>query len=197
MSNVSRETDDRLVRYADLIRVWSRRINLVAPSTIDNLAERHIADSLQLLQHRPNPGPGWVDLGSGGGLPGLVVALASTSGETRFTLVESDSRKAAFLRRAVAELHLDNTAVVSARIEALPPMSASTVSARALAPLPKLLDYVARHLAPDGTALLMKGRNWRDELVAAQQDWKFDLMVKPSTTDPDAAILQIGNLRVR
>lgn len=193
--NVSRETIEQLLTYVDLLNNWSARINLVAPSTLPNAWSRHVEDSLQLLDLRPDPGPRWVDLGAGGGLPGLVVAIAAPS--TAVTLIESDVRKATFLRRASAQLNLPNVTVLSQRIEAAAPQQASTVSARALAPLPKLMAYVERHLAPDGVALLLKGRSWSDEITDAQQSWSFDVTPHRSATQPDAAVLEIRAIHAR
>lgn len=193
---VSRETEDRLANYAALLRRWNPVINLVGPATLDQLEERHISDSLQLLQIRPNPGALWVDLGSGGGLPGIPVACALHGGDTKVVLVESDARKAAFLRRAVSSLDLQ-AEVMNLRAEAMPPANADTVSARALAPLPKLLSYVCRHLAFDGTALLHKGKTWEDELQAARVQWDFDVEVHSSQTSERGVVLELRNICVR
>lgn len=188
---VPRETQARLQDYADLVRKWNPRINLVASATLDDFEERHVRDSLQLADLADVRQGEWVDLGSGGGLPGLVIAIAYADRPVRVTLVESDQRKAAFLRAAVRQLGLSNTRILSQRIEATPPLGADHLSARALAPLPKLLGLVKRHLRPDGVAWLMKGRNWREEHVEADKDWQFDLTAFPSKTDPEAAILKI------
>lgn len=195
--NVSRETSERLQAYLSLLRRWSPRINLVSPATLEDAWHRHVEDSLQLLRLRPEPGPHWTDLGSGGGLPGLVVAIAAPDPATRFTLIESDKRKAAFLRRVVGALSLNNTTVLPQRIESATPQMASTVSARALAPLPTLVAYVQRHLAHDGTALLPKGACWREELRAAEARWRFACVPHDSVTQPGAAILEITSIHER
>lgn len=191
--NVSRETDEALTRYAELIRKWNPRINLIAPGTVDQIETRHLADSLQLVQASHSARTGWADLGSGGGLPGLVVAIARP--DLSVSLVESDQRKATFLRTVVRELSLPNVTVISNRIEELDRLQTANVSARALAPLPLLMAYVERHLAVDGTAWLMKGRNWQAEVEAARKDWDFKLVTHSSDTDPDAAILEITGIR--
>ncbi|UFM65862.1 16S rRNA (guanine(527)-N(7))-methyltransferase RsmG [Paracoccus sp. MA] len=192
MSNVSCETE-RLAAYAALLRKWNPAINLIAPSTLEQIESRHIADCLQLAEiARKSPG-GWVDLGSGGGLPGIVLAIMRP--DRPLTLVESDQRKAAFLRNAIRELSLTGANVLTGRIEDLDRLDAANISARALAPLPRLMAYVERHLAPSGTAWLMKGRNWQSEVSEARRDWKFDLTTHPSATDPDAAILEITGIR--
>lgn len=192
--NVSRETSERLSTYAAQIRKWNPRINLVAKSTLDDLEERHLADSLQILDHAPENWRSWVDLGSGGGFPGLVVAIAvADQPERRVTLVESDVRKAAFLRSAARECGVQVT-VLDARIEALPPQNADVISARALAPLPKLLALAVPHLAPGGVCLFPKGRNWQNEVENARETWSFDLLSQPSKTGEDSVILVMRNI---
>ncbi|AXC48931.1 16S rRNA (guanine(527)-N(7))-methyltransferase RsmG [Paracoccus suum] len=195
--NVSRETSKRLQAYLELLKNWSAKINLVAPATIEDAWERHIEDSLQLLDLRPSPGPIWTDLGTGGGLPGLVIAMALPSQETETVLVESDQRKAAFLRHVIRTLEIQQTRVIAERIEVISGLGASTLTARALAPLPKLMTYVERHLGPSGTALLPKGRNWREEVAAAQLSWQFELTAHPSKTQPEAAVLEIRDIHAR
>ncbi|MDO5621646.1 MAG: 16S rRNA (guanine(527)-N(7))-methyltransferase RsmG [Paracoccus sp. (in: a-proteobacteria)] len=190
--NVSRETL-RLQSYAELFRRWNPAINLASRSDIEMLESRHIGDCAQLIDLTVRP-TSWLDLGSGGGLPGVVVSILLQDAGTKVTLVESDARKAAFLRQVGIKLELQNFLVENSRIEALPPQSADVVSARALAALPNLLGYVHRHLAPDGKALLMKGARWRDELEEARQMWHFDCNAQASKTDPDAAILEISNI---
>ena len=191
---VSRETSERLQVYADLIRRWNPRINLIAPSTLADLESRHIDDCLQ-LSNILNPLDGdWVDLGSGGGLPGIVLAAAFNDRPIQFHLVESDQRKSAFLRTAVREMGLDKVKIHNSRIEQLDPLNAAYMSARALAPLPKLMPYLAHHLAADGTALLMKGRKWQSELVEARQIWRFDVRVHNSTTEEGAATLEVSGV---
>lgn len=189
--SASREAD--LKAYAALIRKWNPAINLVAPSTLDALETRHIGDSLQLANLSDKPEGLWLDLGSGGGLPGLVVAICHR--DSKVMLVDSDRRKVAFLQSAIRELALENCTAVSARIEGLPPVGASNLSARALAPLVRLMPYLARHLAQDGTAWLMKGRNWQAELETARSEWDFDATIHPSATDPASAVLEIRDVR--
>lgn len=190
--SVSRETL-LLDTYAALLRKWNPAINLIAPSTVGLIESRHIGDALQLSNLASAKTGSWIDLGSGGGLPGMVVAIARPDLEVR--LIESDQRKAAFLRTAVRELALQNTAVINQRIEAADQQNAANISARALAPLPQLMAYVARHLAKDGTAWLMKGRNWQNEIDEARKTWSFEVKAHQSSTDADAAILEITGIR--
>lgn len=191
MIEVSRETDEQLAIFSDLLKKWNPKINLVAPSTLDCLEDRHLRDSAQLLAHAPTGWTDWVDLGSGGGFPGLVVSLMSPG--RNVTLIEADKRKAAFLRAAVRETGA-NARIVAARIEDVSPLAAQVVSARALAPLKHLLGLVERHLAPEGTALLPKGAGVDGEIEDALETWRFDCEKIPSRTDPRAVILSIGEI---
>lgn len=177
-----------------LVAKWTRRINLVAPSTVPDGWRRHVLDSVQVHRAAP-PARHWVDLGTGGGFPGLVIAILEAERATpaQVTLVESDRRKCSFLRTALRETGA-TARVIDARIEAVPPLGADVLSARALAPLGTLLGFAARHLLPDGTALFPKGARWRDEVQAAQQDWTFSADAIPSMTDPDAVLLRIGGI---
>ncbi len=192
MSDVSRETE-ALATYAKLLRKWNPAINLVSPATLDTLETRHIEDSRTLVAHSLSTTGNWVDLGSGGGLPGVVVAILRP--DLAVTMVESDQRKGSFLRTAIRELGLTNASVVTARIEQIPGLNAANVSARALAPLPQLMAYVVQHLDVGGKAWLMKGRNWQNEVADARRDWNFDLKIHASATDPDAAVLEITGIR--
>ena len=193
--DLPRATLDRLEALDALVRRWTERINLVAPSTLPDLWTRHIADSAQLWSLAPAGLETWADLGSGGGFPGLVIAaLTADAGHPRVTLIESDGRKCAFLRTAARELGLSVT-VLDRRVEAAAPQGAAVVSARALAPLPALLPLVARHLAPGGIALLPKGRDFAAELDAARAaGWRFEAEAMPSVTDPVARILRLRTL---
>lgn len=192
--NVSRETEPRLQLYEALVRRWTARINLVAPATLDGLRTRHLLDCLQIAD-RVTPAEGlWADLGSGAGLPGIILAIAFADFPTRFLLVESDQRKAAFLRTAIRELGLQNATVAAARIEGIQPLNAAYLSARALAPLPRLMPYLAKHLARDGQAWLMKGAQWQSELDEAKQYWRFAAEIHSSITQQGAAILKISGV---
>lgn len=190
---VSRETLDMLSSYESLLLKWTPRINLVASSTLDHLWTRHFLDSAQLMSLAPNSGH-WVDLGSGGGFPGLVVAaLAHENTSMSFTLVESDQRKATFLRTVVRELGL-RANVVARRIEELEPLEADILSARALAPLMELLGYTETHLVPAGAALFPKGENVEQEITVALERWRFDCEKRASMTDRKSTILRIGEV---
>ena len=190
LADVSRETSQRLTVFAGLLQRWNQRINLISPGDLPQLWSRHIADSLQLLEELP-PGAPFVDLGSGGGFPGLVLAIANGS---PVTLVEADQRKASFLREA-ARATGTTADVIARRIEQadLPPTRYLT--ARALAPLPRLLDWSARLLAADGVCLFLKGRSAEDELTAAAAEWHMAVSRRQSRTDPDGVILRLSEIR--
>lgn len=189
---VSRETIGRLRALETLLNKWNPAINLVAKSTLPQAWQRHILDSAQLYAIAPRTVDHWVDLGSGGGFPGLVIAALSAELDPnrRVTLVEVDQRKATFLREAARQLSLD-TAVLSERVEKVAPLAADVLSARALAALPLLCDFATRHLSPDGLALFPKGASYQDELADAARVWRFDVTVHQSDTDPSAVVLEM------
>jgi 16S rRNA (guanine527-N7)-methyltransferase len=193
--DVSRETAERLAEYAALLRAWNPKINLVSRQTLTDLESRHFADSAQLLAVAPPDATTWADLGSGGGFPGLVIAILAAEQRPTLsvTLVESDQRKAVFLRTVAQRTGVPVT-VLAERIESVPPLGTDVLSARALAPLTTLLDYADRHLAPSGTALFPKGANWRAEVDEALERWRFRCENLPSATSPDGAILRIGEI---
>jgi 16S rRNA (guanine527-N7)-methyltransferase len=193
--DVSRETEARLSAFAALVARWNPRINLVSAATLAQFSTRHLLDSMQLW---PLARPGWqhwADLGSGGGFPGIVIAILATEHypAARISLVESDQRKATFLRTAARELALP-VDVHAARAESLAPLQADVLSARALASLSALLPLAQRHLGPDGRALFPKGRRYNEELTDTRRDWTFDLTLHPSLSDPEARILQIERI---
>lgn len=194
--DVSRETSERLESFAALLRKWNAAINLVSKSTLDDLWSRHILDSAQLATFFPEGKAIWADLGSGGGLPGLVLAIMAhdLKPELSFQLVEADQRKATFLRHVVRELAL-NVTVSSERIENLPPIGADVLSARALAPLSALCGHAVRHLCPGGIAIFPKGSNSADEIADARKLWFFDVEAFPSLTSDEAAILHMKLIR--
>jgi 16S rRNA (guanine527-N7)-methyltransferase len=192
---VSRETMTALKSFESLVQRWNSAINLVSKASLNDLWHRHIVDSAQLFQLCPQVARNWVDLGSGGGFPGIVVAIlaANASPDLRVTLVESDQRKATFLRQAIQVLQLGAT-VRSERVESIAPLNADVLSARALAPLSQLLPFAAKHLRSDGLAIFPKGARYAEELTEGQKDWAFDVEMKPSFSDSEAAILLIRKI---
>ncbi len=189
---VSRETEDRLRDYAALLLRWNARINLVADSTLDEVWERHVLDSLQLLPLLPDLPGSLTDIGSGAGFPGLVLA-AATGRETH--LVESDRRKGAFLLEAARTLGLKALHIHSQRIEMARPPPAAILTARALAPLEKLLGFSTHLLAPDGFALFPKGKTADEELTAAARHWTMHVERFPSRTHSAATIFRLSEIR--
>ena len=192
--NVSRETFERLQTFDATIRKWNPRINLVSRNSLEALWDRHINDSIQVLR-TVQPNSKWVDLGSGGGFPGLIVAiiLHEEAPEAEVVLVESDQRKSAFLRNAARECGV-RCRVISDRIEKIDPLEADILSARALASLEQLLEFAELHLSKDGTAVFPKGATWKKELEEAQKKWSFDVETTTSLTEPEAAILKINGV---
>jgi 16S rRNA (guanine527-N7)-methyltransferase len=192
--DVSRETAARLDAYVALLKIWQQTTNLVAPSTLTAVWERHVADSLQLLALAKDAKV-WVDLGSGGGFPGMVLACALNAPAT-VHLVESNGKKAAFLREvarvtgAPAKIHAQRIEDFAQQFQ----QDADVVTARALAPMSELLGYVAP-LLKTGMALLLKGQDVADELTKAAKYWKIGADLKPSLTDPDGRVVVVRSLR--
>jgi 16S rRNA (guanine527-N7)-methyltransferase len=191
--DVSRETLSRLKSLEGLILKWAKSQNLVASSTVPHLWTRHIVDSVQLLPLAPEA-KAWVDLGSGGGFPGLVLAcaLADQAG-ARIDLIESNAKKSAFLREAIRVLRIPGV-VHNARIEYVTESwtrPVDVVTARALAPLTKLLEYGHPFLEKGAQALLLKGQDVDAELTEAAKYWNVDADILPSLTHPDGRILRI------
>lgn len=192
--DVSRETLERLQVYEDLLRQWQPTMNLVSRASLAHVWQRHFADSAQLLEHAP-PFRTWLDLGSGAGFPGLVIAiLVANRQDSVVHLVESHARKCAFLgevaRRTgtVVEIH-------NSRIESLTSshrlIRPDVISARALAPLDELLEMMEPLFGCRTVALLPKGRKAEEEIAAARHQWSFDAQLSPSRTEPDARIVAV------
>ncbi len=196
--DVSRETCQRLEAYIALLTRWNARINLVAAATIETAWTRHIADSAQLFDLAPESVSSWLDLGSGAGLPGLPVAAlaAEKAPDLHVTLVESDTRKTAFLATAAREMGLDVT-VEPHRIEALTPRPYDVVSARALAPLGRLCALAHRFSGRGTVFLFPKGARVDSELTAATAGWHIRAERIASRTDPEATVLRIMELEPR
>jgi len=199
---VSRETLDRLRTYDALLKTWQRAVNLVSPATLDEIWHRHFADSAQLLDLAPQGGKSWLDLGSGGGFPGLVLAilLAERRPDARMTLVESDARKAAFLgdvarKTGVAvEIRTERSEKYATQAKS---QIRDVITARALAPLPKLLGLVLPFFSPQTVALFPKGREAEVEVEEAKKRFDFDYALAPSLTDAQARIVIVQNLAVK
>jgi len=187
---VTADTEARLERFVALLLRWNATLNLIAPGDAPVVRRRHVEDSLQLVPLIPAGVDRAVDLGSGGGFPGLVLAIATG---LPFDLIESDRRKASFLRSAILETGAP-ARVHACRIEEAGVAPASLVTARALAPLPRLLPLAAPFLAEGGTCLFLKGARVEAEIETARADWRMDVETIPSRTDPAGCILRITGL---
>lgn len=189
-TSVSRETLDRLAAYEATLRKWQPKINLVGPSTLPDAWRRHFLDAAQLFPLLPDGVRVLVDLGSGAGFPGLVLAIM---GVPEVHLVESDTRKSAFLREAARAAGASVT-VHNKRIEAVSPIAADVVTARALAPLNDLLGWAYPFLQDRGVALFPKGQNVADELTDTTKYWKMQTERFDSRTDPTGTILRVSGI---
>lgn len=192
--NVSRETFSQLDQFVALLQKWNRSINLISASTIDAIWQRHILDSAQLVDYLPDHKQLIItDLGSGAGFPGIVLAILT---QHEIHLVESDKRKAAFLQQAALlvprKVHIHNE-----RIEMLSPWKSDVVTARALAPLPKLVALAYPFCAKSTFCLFLKGVHVEEELVSCKQDWDMDVDLYPSVTAEASTIVSLQHIRKR
>lgn len=183
----------RLEAYADLLRRWAPRINLVAASTLTDLWRRHFLDSAQLLPLVPAKAAALTDLGSGAGFPGLVLAILGAKG---VELVEADARKCAFLREA-ARITETAVRIHNARIDSLSPAAVDVVTARGCAPLGRLLPWAERFVGPETLCLFPKGGEAGQELAAARQDWDFDVSEHQSRSAPRGVLLCLSRISRR
>ena len=189
--SVSRETLVRLEIYADLLLKWNHRINLISRRTVADVWTRHFQDSLQLVPLMPTGVARGIDIGSGAGFPGLVLAVATG---VPFDLVEADVRKAAFLREVAASIDAPVT-IHAARIEDLALTACALVTARALAPLADLLVLAKPFIANGGVALFPKGARAGQELTDADAKWHMRVERHPSVTDPNGVILRLTEVK--
>ncbi len=190
--NVSRETWERLDAFVTFLKAEASQQNLISASTLEHIWARHIADSAQLLLSAPAGTGNWIDLGSGAGFPGIVIALMS---DWQVTLVESRAKRIDYLDRAIRQVGIEGEAIVAGiPVERVETAQYDVISARAFAPLPKLLSLAERFSTDKTIWLLPKGRNAVNELEEANKAWDLDFSVQPSVTDPDAGIL-VGTVR--
>ena len=189
--NVSRETLESLAAYVALLEKWQLRINLVSPLSLSDIWQRHILDSAQLATHMPKSLSGNVceimDIGSGAGFPGLVLAILGTG---RVRLVESDERKSVFLHTVIRELGL-SASVLNQRIESLPACEPDVITARAVAPLPKLMKLIERQLHDGLTCLFLKGATAEEELTNFQTYSSMEPHLYPSLSRADGMIVKL------
>ena len=195
---VSRETFEGLESFESMFRIWASRINLAAPSTLDEVWRRHILDSAQLGALAPNA-LRWLDLGSGGGFPGLVLAfvLKERPGG-QIDLIESNRKKAGFLQAAIGQFSLPARVHARRIDEEIRGLQVPEIlTARALAPLPRLLQLAFPWLSTGARALLHKGRDYRQEIQESSLLWQYDLVEHRSRIDADSVVLEIANLKRR
>jgi len=189
-TGVSRETLHALQAYEALLKRWQARINLVGPKTVSDIWRRHFLDSAQIAPLLPEFAATLVDIGSGAGFPGLVVALMRP--DLQVHLVDSDQRKATFLREAVRTLDLKGRVTVHAkRTDQIEGLCADVITARALAPLSSLLEHSVRFSGPDTVCLFLKGKRFQEELTDANYTWYINSSWIQSVTDPDGQTLRI------
>jgi 16S rRNA (guanine527-N7)-methyltransferase len=188
--NVSRETFEKLKVYQRTLEAWQKRLNLISSSTLPYIWERHFEDSLQLLPYLPSSQSKLVDLGSGAGFPGLVLAIAK-SDFLNVTLVESDLKKCIFLENVSRETNTPIT-ILNGRIETLKnSLKFDIITARGLAPLSFLIDYAVPLMNVNGACLFLKGKEFESEIENSQKKWDFNLELFPSLTDSRGRILRI------
>lgn len=196
MYNIPAVARPRLEMMVEVLRKWSKAINLVGRATLDDVWRRHVLDSAQIVPLIPAEAKTLADLGSGAGFPGLVVAAIRT--DLRVTLVESDARKAAYLGEAARAMNLPlPPKVVIGRIEQVAPLGVDVVTARALAPLPLLLEWAARHRSDTAICLFHKGKGWQVELTEALRGWDIPHQHFASVTDSESVILRVAGYRRR
>ncbi|MFN7400722.1 MAG: 16S rRNA (guanine(527)-N(7))-methyltransferase RsmG [Alphaproteobacteria bacterium] len=192
-SIVSRETKARLESYVALLKKWNRKINLIGRISGDEIWQRHIADSMQLIPHLPRAAKTVADIGSGAGLPGLVLAMMS---DKHFTLIERDQRKCAFLAEAIRECSIMNVDIFNSDVAEMR-QKFDVLTARALANLNELL-VISDHLIMEKTICLFpKGESYAMELDEAKKHWDFSCQLLPSLTHKKSRILVISELRKR
>jgi 16S rRNA (guanine527-N7)-methyltransferase len=185
--DVPRETMERLGAFVQLLREESQRQNLVSKPTLDTVWQRHILDSAQLLRFAPSANASWIDLGTGAGFPGLIVAALHKG---PVTLVEERRLRVEFLRRAAETLGLaDRVEIVAGRVERIDRRVFDVISARAFAPLPRIFALAERFSTNKTLWILPKGRNARSELDDAESSWQGESRLEPSMTDAEASIL--------
>ncbi len=195
LCDVSRETMDRLQVYADLLERWNSKINLVSKSTLSEKWQRHFLDSAQIWPHIPKEVKNLVDVGSGAGFAGLVLAIigAEKRPNLTFTLIESDARKCAFMRNVAREVRI-SVNVQTARIESVADRNADIMTARALAPVVQLLSYSQNILTSTGVCLFLKGDACGTEVEQARESWDFNAIETASLTHPTGKILTLSGI---
>ena len=189
--SVSRETYERLKSYQELLLKWQTKINLIGPDTVTDVWQRHFIDSIQLWPLLKNPKAKSVDLGSGAGFPGMVLAIL---GASDMHLIESDGKKVVFLKE-VARLTQTPITIHQNRIEELSIANVETIFSRACSPLSTLFSYAENYVSRETICLFHKGKNCSKELLDSQLEWLFDCSIHPSITESQSGIVEVTNLR--
>ena len=191
-ANVSRETCEKIDKYLSILDSWRNQLNLIGPNEWERIWERHILDSHQLRKFIPESAR-IVDIGTGAGFPGVILA-ASASGSGHISLIESSAKKCKFLQTVVEQTKLP-ISIVNARIESVDKISADFVTARAVAPLEKLIEYTLPALETGATALFHKGHSYTTELESAQVRWNLDYKVLPNEYSSNGVIIKISGAK--
>ena len=192
--NVSRETKKSFMVFEELLKKWNKKINLVSSATTNDFRERHVLDSLQLIQFAKTEKGVWLDIGSGGGFPGIPLAIYSKEKhpEFKFNFMDSNSKKCLFLEEVCRKLNIEGN-VICDRIEAAPIVSCDYVVSRALAPLDDLLGYSKRHRKFMGKSLFLKGKKFKEEILHAKSRWHFSYKIHQSLSHKDGKIVEIDH----
>lgn len=195
--NVSRETISKLEQFAELLKDWNQKMNLVSRNSIEVLWERHILDSVQLINYISPTIKTLVDIGSGAGFPGLILAILMQEKipDAKITLVESITKKTVYLKDVCERLKLSNVSVKNERVENLKIAAPEVITARAVAALDILCGYVSKINGNKTESLFLKGQSYKEEIAAAQKNWKFDLDVFSNKYSEDGVILKLNRLR--
>lgn len=186
---VSHETVAKLREFENLLKIWQKKINLISSRDLDSIWDRHVIDSAQLISSLPKPPKKILDLGSGGGFPGVVLGLLGY----QVTMVESDTRKTIFLQEAKRVLSI-NAEILNARIEEIPPQMPNIITARGLTELSELFKLSKRFVSHETILCFMKGASWKKEVEEAEKKWEYEINPVESITSKDARILIIQNL---
>ena len=195
--NVSRETISKLEQFAELLKDWNQKMNLVSRNSMEVLWERHILDSVQLINYISPTIKTLVDIGSGAGFPGLILAILMQAKipDAKITLIESITKKTVYLKDMCGRLKLSNVTVKNERVENLKITAPDVVTARAVAALDVLCGYVSKINGNKTESLFLKGQSHKEEIAAAQKNWKFDLEIFPNRYSADGVVLKLSRLR--
>ena len=188
--SVSRETLSRLTKFVDLLLKWQRSINLIGPGTLDDVWRRHVLDCGQLVRFLPNRRARVLDIGTGAGLPGMVLGIL---GVPNIQMIESDAKKCVFLREA-ARITETPVKIIEARAESALCEPADVVTARAVAPLMRLLEFTERYIKTNTVCFFFKGTNFGNELTDIKNNWNMQFETHPSLTQRDGVILQLESV---